>query len=847
MAAAIPFRFKAGGSGIAHMAPSIEHHHRSTTKVSNKSFKSKHATKSALKDRAKGKVERLERGMRKTPHQQVMSKLDRRNHAKQLRQNKVSERRDETSVFAGRDGAPRIIAVVPLCEDVNEELVVKELNESVDISEDKQDQSAPYRVEIPRFKQKVQYLTPPRDLFSCLDACRVADFVILVLSAEEEVDQLGEQILRCIESQGVSNVLTAVQNLDKTQPAKKRPDIVKCLKNFIAHYFAAQEKIHDLSSRQDCSNIMRSLCTTVPKGIRWREDRSWMLIDDLRWDESGAVITGTIRGRGLKADRLVQVGDWGDFQISKVSAAPLENRSEKQFMNQMVVDMPENGQVLEQPSTDQDDMAELAPEERMADDDITMPTASVAPSDRKHVLLDEHQYFEDSESDEMPAPSRLPKGTSKYQAAWYLGDASDSGSDMDDVDAGSDNDMDLDSRSIATGPADGHFEGETRYKPAEADAPSEYPQSELFQDIAPEDEVEDIAAYRKQRRDDAQEDLEFPDEIELHPHVNGKERLARYRGLKSLRTSVWDTQEDKPYEPEEYGRLLEIANYKAAKNRVLKEAMIGGVKAGTRVNVHLRIEQCQRRDLEALPKPIALFSLLRHEHKHTVVNASITLSPNHPTTLKSKEQLVVQCGPRRLVINPLFSHAGNTPNNVHKFDRYIHPGRTAVATFIGPVLWGSVPCLYFRTGRSSSKLDAIEDLAQSMKQPIESPQVAKFELIATGTTLPSSTKRVIAKRIVLTGHPYKIHKKLVTVRYMFFNNADVEYFKALQLWTKRGRSGFIKEALGTHGYFKATFDGKINPLDAVAVSLYKRVWPRTARVWRADAVDDKEVPQVMQE
>lgn len=28
----------------------------------------------------------------------------------------------------------------------------------------------------------------------------------------------------------------------------------------------------------------------------------------------------------------------------------------------------------------------------------------------------------------------------------------------------------------------------------------------------------------------------------------------------------------------------------------------------------------------------------------------------------------------------------------------------------------------------------------------------------------------------------------------------------------------MKESLGTHGYFKATFDGKINPQDAVAIS-----------------------------
>jgi pre-rRNA-processing protein TSR1 len=92
---------------------------------------------------------------------------------------------------------------------------------------------------------------------------------------------------------------------------------------------------------------------------------------------------------------------------------------------------------------------------------------------------------------------------------------------------------------------------------------------------------------------------------------------------------------------------------------------------------------------------------------------------------------------------------------------------------------------------------------------------------------------VIAKRLILTGHPYKIHKKLVTIRYMFFNREDVLWFAALPLFTKRGRQGFIREPLGTHGYFKANFDGKVTSLDAVGVALYKRVWPRRARVWEA--------------
>lgn len=806
-------------------APSGEqHHHRSTTKSTNKAFKTRHASKSALKERTKGKVDSLETGSRKTPHQQVMSKLTRRNQQKQKRISHSAKLAADGSVFTGRDGAPRIVAVVPLCEDVNSKSVITQLNSSVDLEAEVPEHNT-WRLEIPRFKQKLQYLTPSRDLLECLDACRVADFVLFVLSAEEEVDELGERMLRCIESQGVSTVMMGVHNLNKVEPAKKRPDVLKSLKSFATHFFASLEKVHDISSRQDGSNVMRSLCTTMPKGIRWRQDRSWVVPEEVKWEDQQCHITGVVRGKNLKADRLLQVGDWGDFQIEKITAAPLETKKKSHAKaNDMAVDAPEGDQVLETPTEDQDDLAELAPEETLMDEDgMTMGAASLAPSERKHVLLDDHRYFDEDEHprEEIAKPKRLPRGTSKYQAAWFLGDVSDSGSDLESVD-GDDDDEDMDfGEAPAAGPADGHFD-ETMREPTEA-APSEYPQSEMFQDRAIEEEADQLEQYRKQRRQEAEDDLEFPDEIELLPNMSAKERLAKYRGLKNMRTSPWDTEEDRPYEPEEWSRLLEIADYKSAKNRILKESLEGGVKAGTRVSIQLRITPEQASELQAQPQPTSIFSLLRHEHKRTNVNTSITLSSDHPSPLKSKTQMVLQCGPRRMVVNPLFSQEGNTPNNVHKFNRFLHPGQTAVASFIGPIGWGSIPCLYFLpTVPGSTESDAVSDLANAMQKPT-------LELIATGTSLAPSTSRIVAKRVILTGHPYKINKKVVTIRYMFFNNEDVEYFKAIQLWTRRGRQGWIKETLGTHGYFKATFDGKINPMDAVALSLYKRVWPRSAR------------------
>jgi pre-rRNA-processing protein TSR1 len=73
-----------------------------------------------------------------------------------------------------------------------------------------------------------------------------------------------------------------------------------------------------------------------------------------------------------------------------------------------------------------------------------------------------------------------------------------------------------------------------------------------------------------------------------------------------------------------------------------------------------------------------------------------------------------------------------------------------------------------------------------------------FRLIATGSSLPP-TPPIIVKRAILTGHPYRVHKKVVTMRYMFFNKEDILFFKPVQLVSKQGRRGWIKEPLGTHG------------------------------------------------
>ena len=97
---------------------------------------------------------------------------------------------------------------------------------------------------------------------------------------------------------------------------------------------------------------------------------------------------------------------------------------------------------------------------------------------------------------------------------------------------------------------------------------------------------------------------------------------------------------------------------------------------------------------------------------------------------------------------------------------------------------------------------------------------------ASGSVRPADPERVVLKRAVITGYPHKIHKRKAVIRFMFHCPEDVRWFRPLELWTKYGRHGRIREPLGTHGSLKAAFDGVLQQRDTVCASLYKRVFPK---------------------
>ncbi len=99
-------------------------------------------------------------------------------------------------------------------------------------------------------------------------------------------------------------------------------------------------------------------------------------------------------------------------------------------------------------------------------------------------------------------------------------------------------------------------------------------------------------------------------------------------------------------------------------------------------------------------------------------------------------------------------------------------------------------------------------------------------LVALGSLLEVNPDRCVLKKVVLSGLPQRVKKRGAVVKTMFYNPRDVNWFKPLELWTKHGCTGAIREPVGTHGFFKAFFNKPIKQHDTICLSLYKRVYPK---------------------
>ncbi|KAI3957355.1 hypothetical protein MKW98_003076 [Papaver atlanticum] len=258
------------------------------------------------------------------------------------------------------------------------------------------------------------------------------------------------------------------------------------------------------------------------------------------------------------------------------------------------------------------------------------------------------------------------------------------------------------------------------------------------------------------------EDEEFPDEVDTPLDVLSKVRFCKYQGLKSLRTSLW---KDKIPLPPEYARILSFHNYKATQKYVLEKARDIGQSSG----------------------------LLEHESKMSVLHFGIKKHKSYQFPIKGKESLIFHVGFWQFAVRPIFS-ADSINSNQHKMEKFLHEGRFVIASVYAPVSFPPSPLIALKMGNGE----------------VGYPAVA-----ATGSLKSIDPEKIILKKIILTGYPRRVSKLKATVRYMFHDPRDVSHIKPVEIWTKKGVRGNIKESVSTHGTMKCTFNHSVQQHDTV--------------------------------
>jgi len=169
---------------------------------------------------------------------------------------------------------------------------------------------------------------------------------------------------------------------------------------------------------------------------------------------------------------------------------------------------------------------------------------------------------------------RRPPGVSEYQAAWLGEDGEEGdGEDGEGEEAMADGDAGFLSLGSAAGAKvllrrEAH-PGEAQEEEDEGDDAFAFLKDDglKLDGLDYEMSAEELTRERyMQRAARAQEELEFPDEVDCPVDSAASDRFARYRSLENFRHSPWDAKESLP---RAYSRLFDLGNFKAAQRRVL--------------------------------------------------------------------------------------------------------------------------------------------------------------------------------------------------------------------------------------------------------------------------------------
>ncbi|EDQ91294.1 uncharacterized protein MONBRDRAFT_15285 [Monosiga brevicollis MX1] len=764
-------------------------HVAGSMKQQNKTHKARHRTKSELNTTNKGRIDAFKsNGAKKLE----LNRQQRRLQAVHNRQNKRDQVVAAKRSLGTTAAPPLLIAVVALHGDGSEAMLMANiLNNAAGSNEVLTSFGEPHTVFSSRIKQRLTLVPCTRDVATSLAFARAANSVLLVRNVEEDADADAEEFQTALCAQGVptvSHVLTGLRSM-----AVKRKNELRRMASKQALERFPETKVHAYEKESDGATLLWALANQKRRRVRWRELRSHVLCERFAHDAATntLAVTGYIRGRSWNVNALVHIPGLGARQVSHLDAAaePVPMSNAKRRIQEDDMQPVDGAQTLATAHPDFQHSLVAEAEVSPFEGEQTFPTA-------------EEEAAAEAEAHRTPAQAateklfqrkvvKVPKGWSDYQAAWIIDDETledapleeeeedengprqftATGGDDDNDDAAAD---DLEDEDMDTGAADwDHYDQEM-----DLDA-----------------EMEDYKKWRSA----AAEDAEFPDEVDTPRDMAASIRFSKYRGLQSFKYSKWDAREELPTD---YARIFKFKDFNLTRRRVFRDLEFQEHEdEGTYATLYVRdVPESWVQQYGQAGVPLILWNLLEHEAKMTVVNFTLQVEEGI-VPLKSKERLIFDTGVRQFAVNPIFSQ--HSTLDKHKFERFAQPGSVIVASAICPVSYPPLPALVYRQDANGS-----------------------LTLVATGSVLSVNPDRLVIKRVRLSGHPFKINKRSATIRYMFFNPDDIAWFKPVEVVTKYGRRGHIKESLGTHGHMKCTFDRQIKADDTILMNLYKRVYPK---------------------
>lgn len=242
---------------------------------------------------------------------------------------------------------------------------------------------------------------------------------------------------------------------------------------------------------------------------------------------------------------------------------------------------------------------------------------------------------------------KVPKGWSDYQAAWIPDDdAEDDSEDADDEDDQDDAMEDAAEEEDSDEEKDEEFDTMTESEVCVND--QQYDQQ--IDEHMEKQELERVKA--------AKMDQMFPDEMDTPLDTPARLRFQKYRGLESFRTSPWDPKENLPMD---YARIFQFENFDRTKRRIIKELEDReGALPGWFVTVYVTgVPKYAWNAFETTGASVTLMGMHPHENKMSVLNVVLKRTGSYDQPIASKDKLILQCGYRRFIVNPIFSQHTN--------------------------------------------------------------------------------------------------------------------------------------------------------------------------------------------